>query len=535
MPETTVRGDLEWGTTPRLVRSAAERFGDAAAIEDGEITLGFSGLAAAADAAARAFMASGVERGDRVAIWAPNVWEWVVAALGLQAAGAALVPLNTRYKAREAAYILARSGARTLVTVNGFLGNDYVTMLRGATDVARELPALRDIIVLRGEAPLGCVGWYRFLARAADVSREASAARALEVKPGDLSDVLFTSGTTGHPKGVMCTHGQTLRAFRDWSEVIGLSAGDRYLVVNPFFHAFGYKAGWLSALMMGATTLPHPVFDAGQVLERIPRDRVTMLPGPPALFQAILAHPALETHDVSSLRLGVTGAAVIPVQLIVDMRERLGFDTVITGYGLTEASGVATMCRAGDDPETIASTSGRAIPETEVRVVDDAGAEVPRGEAGEVVVRGYNVMQGYLDDPEATAAAVDQEGWLRTGDIGVMNAAGYLRITDRKKDMFIVGGFNAYPAEIETLMLAHPDVAEVAVVGVPDDRLGEIGVAFVVRRGELDEEGLVGWCREEMANFKVPRRVVWVDALPRNALGKVTKFVLRERVAQEAS
>ena len=529
MPDATVRGDLEWGTTPRLVRGAAARFGDAAAIEDGEITLGFSALAAAADAAARAFMASGVERGDRVAIWAPNVWEWVVCALGLHAAGAALVPLNTRYKAREAAYILQRSEARALVTVNGFLGNSYVEMLRGAVDVKRELPALRDIIVLRGDAPDGCVDWYGFLGRAAGVTREASAARALGVTPDDLSDVLFTSGTTGRPKGVMCTHGQTLRSFRDWSEVVGLTAGDRYLVVNPFFHAFGYKAGWLSALMMGATTLPHPVFDAGQVLGRIPRDRVTMLPGPPALFQAILAHPDLGARDLSSLRLAVTGAAVIPVQLVVDMRERLGFDTVITGYGLTEASGVATMCRAGDDPETIATTSGRAIPDTEVRVVDDAGAEVARGEPGEVVVRGYNVMRGYLDDPEATAAAVDAEGWLHTGDIGVMDAAGYLRITDRKKDMFIVGGFNAYPAEIETLMLAHPDVVEVAVVGVPDERLGEVGVAFVVRKGDLDEAALVAWCREEMANFKVPRRVVWTDALPRNALGKVTKFVLREQ------
>ena len=517
MGETSVRGDLEWGTTPRLVRAAAERFGDAAAIEDGGRTLSFTELAAEVERAAAAFIASGIEPGDSVAIWAPNIWEWVVAALGLQSAGAALVPLNTRYKGKEAAWILTRSKARVLVTVSGFLGYDYVSML---ADEA--LPDLHHIVVLRGETPARCVAWADFLDRGTGVDPTA---RALAVKPDDLSDVLFTSGTTGHPKGVMCAHGQTLRAFRDWSEVVGLAAGDRYLVVNPFFHAFGYKAGWLSALMMGATVLPEPVFDAGRVLERIPTDRVSMLPGPPALFQMILTR--LGDHDVSSLRLAVTGAAVIPVQLILDMRERLGFETVITGYGLTEACGIATMCRYDDDPETIATTSGRAIPDTEVRVVDDAGAEVPRGEPGEVVVRGYNVMRGYLDAPVATAAAIDADRWLHTGDVGVMDARGYLRITDRKKDMFIVGGFNAYPAEIETLMLDHPQVREVAVVGVPDERLGEVGVAFVVRDPALTDEALVAWCRETMANFKVPRRVVWVDALPRNALGKVTKFVLR--------
>ena len=520
-------------TTPRLARRSAERFGDAAAIVDGDVTLSFTGLAAAADAAARAFIASGIEPGERVAIQAPNTWEWVVAALGLQSAGAALVPLNTRYKGREAAYILKRSGAKALVTVAGFLGHDYVEMLRGAVDVATELPALRDIVVIRGAAPPGTTGWYDFLGRAEGVTRAESEARALAVSADDLSDVLFTSGTTGHPKGVMCTHGQTLRVFADWSEVVGLRAGDRYLVVNPFFHAFGYKAGWLSCLLQGATVLPHAVFDAGQVLARVSADGATVLPGPPTLYQSFLAHPELDTFDLSTLRLAVTGAAVIPVSLVVAMRERLGFDTVITGYGLTEACGVATMCRFDDDPETIATTSGRALPGMEVQVVDEAGDEVPRGAPGEVVVRGYNVMKGYLDDPEQTAEAIDPEGWLHTGDIGVMDPRGYLRITDRKKDMFIVGGFNAYPAEIETLMLNHPGVAQVAVVGRPDDRLGEVAVAFVVPRGEVTPAEVVAWCREEMANFKVPREVVLVEALPTNAIGKVTRYVLRERVQQQ--
>ena len=313
--------------------------------------------------------------------------------------------------------------------------------------------------------------------------------------------------------------------------MVGLRAGDRYLVVAPFFHAFGYKAGWLSALIMGATILPQAVFDVSAVLARIGRDRVSMLPGPPALYQTILQSPDRAEHDLSSLRLAVTGAASIPVQLIRDMREVLGFETVITGYGLTEACGIATMCRFDDDPETIATTSGRAIPGVEVLVVDDSGAEVPRGEPGEVVVRGYNIMKGYLDDPEQTAETIDADGWLHTGDIGVMNERGYLRITDRKKDMFIVGGFNAYPAEIEHVLLTHPAIADAAVIGVPDPRLGEVGRAFVVAAAGSqvpETPELIAWCRERMANFKVPREVAVVEALPRNASGKVMKFVLRK-------
>ncbi len=302
--------------------------------------------------------------------------------------------------------------------------------------------------------------------------------------------------------------------------------------MNPFFHAFGYKAGWLASLLTGATVYPHAVFDAEAVLARVPRDRISMLPGPPALFQTVLARADLDTFDLSSLRLAVTGAAAIPVSLVEAMRDRLGFETVITGYGLTEACGIATMCRHDDDPHTIATTSGRAIPGIEVLAVDDAGKEVPRGEPGEIVVRGYNVMLGYFDQPEETAEAIDADGWLHTGDIGVMDERGYIAITDRKKDMFIVGGFNAYPAEIESLMSRHPAIAQSAVIGVPDDRLGEVGWAYVILRADVPDvtEGeLIAWCKEQMANYKVPRRVLFVDALPLNATGKVLKYELREQ------
>lgn len=494
-----MRGDQQFRHIPDVLAQAAARWPDHPAIEDG-ITLSFSALSERVRALTDSLRALGIVPGDRVAIWAPNCWEWVVVALAIHARGAALVPINTRYKGSEARFILDRSAAKAVFTVDGFLGLDFAGMLG---DV--EIPVIR----------LKTEDWDALLA-------SGTPGDAVDVQPDWPSDILFTSGTTGQPKGVVTSHAQSLRAFWDWSQVVGLSRTDRYLVVAPFFHCFGYKAGWLACLMAGATLLPQPTFDVDAVLARLARDRVSVLPGPPALYQTLLQRD-LSGHDLSSLRLAVTGAAVIPVTLIERMRSQLGFDTVITGYGLTEATGVATMCRFDDDPETIAKTSGRAIPDVEVRVVGPDGAAVPTGEPGEVVVRGYNVMSGYLDDPEATAEAV-RDGWLHTGDVGILNERGYLRITDRIKDMFIVGGFNAYPAEIEHALMEHPGVREAAVIGMPHPRLGEVACAFVV--GQPD--GLLEWCRDRMANFKVPRRVVSLDALPRNASGKVQKFKLRE-------
>ena len=531
------RGDLVWRTTPRLVRRAAEIHEGRAAVVDGDITLSYRDLAEAVHQAARAYLAAGIEAGDRVAVWAPNLVGWIVAALGAHSAGAVLIPLNTRFKGHEAGDVLLRGGARILVTVTDFLDNDYVALLReamgpatGAVPVAG-LPQLERIVVIRGAAATGTESWSDFLRSGDGIDSAAADARALAVEPQDLSDILFTSGTTGKPKGVMTAHGQNLRGFADWADVVGLREGDRYLIINPFFHAFGYKAGILAALMTGSTIYPQLVLDVPEVMRRVAADGITMLPGTPTLYQTILNHPDFGATDFSSLRLAVTGAAAIPVELILRMRAELHFDTIITGYGLTESCGIATMCRYDDDPETIANTSGRAIPSLEVRCVDDAGVEVARGEPGEVVIRGYAVMRGYLDDPEETAEAIDPQGWLHTGDIGVMDERGYLDITDRKKDMFIVGGFNAYPAEIENLMLANPTIAQVAVVGVPDERMGEVGVAFVVARHDqsVDPDELVAWCRKRMANYKAPARVVVVDALPLNATGKVLKYELRAR------
>jgi acyl-CoA synthetase (AMP-forming)/AMP-acid ligase II len=276
-------------------------------------------------------------------------------------------------------------------------------------------------------------------------------------------------------------------------------------------------------------------------MARIERERVTVLPGPPTVLQSILDHPRRKERDLSSLRLTTTGAASIPSELIRRLQSEGLFEVILTAYGLTESSGVVSISQPGDDPETIAHWSGSVIPGVEIRIVDDAGEEVARGEPGEILVRGFNVMKGYLDDPIATAEAIDEDGWLHSGDIGVLNEAGYIRVTDRKKDMFIVGGFNAYPAEIEDLLLAHPDLSQVAVVGAPDERMGEVGMAFVMPRPgcRIDPDELITFARARMANFKVPRLVEVVDAFPLNATGKVLKYELRERarraVEQQAS
>ncbi len=535
MSEEGTRADLRFGTIPAMLRTIAAERGDAEAVVDTSadpvMRLTYSEVRNKVDEVAAAVIAAGIERGDRVAIWAPNCWEWIVALLGLQSAGAVLVPLNTRYKGIEAADIIRRSGARLLFTVEGFLGNEYVSMLRAAS--VAELPDLEQIVVLRdgGVTPEGTMTLAEFVATGSAIGADEVTARIESLTGDDLSDLLFTSGTTGAPKGVKLTHAQTLRAFGDWADIGGLRPEDRYLCINPFFHAFGYKAGIVASFMTGATLVPMATFDLDAVADLIEAERISVIPGPPTIYQTLLNHPGFDTDRASTLRLAVTGAAVVPVELVERMRSELGFDTVVTAYGMTEASGCATICRREDSAETISTTSGRAFPGMEVKVVDDDGWALPAGEAGEVWVRGYNVMSGYFNDAEQTAETLTPDGWLRTGDVGVMTADGYLTITDRKKDMFIVGGFNAYPAEIERLLLGHPDVAQAAVVGVPDERMGEVGYAFVIpTHGSSPDPGaIVAWSREHMANFKAPRFVEVVDELPLNASGKVLKYELRDR------
>jgi acyl-CoA synthetase (AMP-forming)/AMP-acid ligase II len=328
------------------------------------------------------------------------------------------------------------------------------------------------------------------------------------------------------------THGRSLGVGVDWVAMTGLRTGDRYLMVNPYFHMFGFKAGILACVASGATMLPEPVFDVDRVLARVAAERITVLPGAPTIYHSILEHPDRARYDLSSLRVAVTGAADIPVDLIRRIRKELPFSVIVSGYGMTEV-GTATSTSPGDDAETVATTVGRPRPGFEVRIVDpNSGERTAPGSVGEVVLRGPTTMVGYADDPAGTAAALTDDGWLRTGDLGYFGSDGCLRIAGRTKDMFIVGGFNAYPAEIENMLIEHADIDQAAVIGVPDERLGEVGMAFIVPSSPtLSVDEVIAWSRERMANYKVPRVVELIDALPRNASGKVEKNTLRARAA----
>ncbi len=515
-------------TLPALVTWAARRYGSCTAIKEGDTSVTYQELASVSQRAAAAFIAAGLEKGDRAAIWAPNMSEWIEAAIGLLSAGGVLVPLNNRLQGSEAADILRRSGACMLFTYTSLEKGAPLDMLAN-----EDLPALSARVLLRG-SDKRATSWSAFLAGSDGVDTGLVSERAAAVQPDDTADMLFTSGTTGKPKGVLCSHQQNIRVFKTWGETVGLRSDDNYLIINPFFHTFGYKAGWLASIIFGSTTLPVMAFHKEAAMAQIERDKVTMLPGAPSLYEMLLADPARDKYDLSSLRLGVTGAAAVPVKLVEDMRKVLGFETVVTAYGLTESTGVVSICRPDDDAETIATTSGRAIDGVEAKCADpDTGNEVPRGSEGEIWVRGYNVMQGYFEMPEATAETITADGWLRTGDIGVMDERGYLRITDRLKDMYIMNGENVYPAEVEKTLFGLEGVAQVAVIGVPRQPQGEVGMAFVVQKpgASLNREDIIDYCGQHLARYKTPFYVQFVESLPLNAAGKVVKPELKAQAA----
>ncbi|MEO9327974.1 FadD3 family acyl-CoA ligase [Gordonia aurantiaca] len=532
MAQTSVLASLPTITTPAALHHAAQSWPDRIAIVDGQwhpsahphLELTWAEFHGSVRAFAAALVASGIRAGDRVAIWSPNSFHWPIAALGIHYAGATLVPLNTRYTTGEAIEIIERSGARGLVVSGEFLGADHAAQL---FDEHRDrLPGLvvRVPLTSRGApVPDGAIDWHDFLEReTADALAEADR-RAGSVSPDDISDILFTSGTTGKSKGVLATHRQTLSGAHAWGSNGGLHPGDRYLMVNPYFHTFGYKAGILPSVLFGVTMLPLAVYSPEQAMKLVSDERATIFPGAPTIFQTILDDPKRSEYDLSTLRLVVTGASIVPVVLVERLQSELGVETVITAYGLTEASGFVSTCTPDDDDETVANTCGRAFEGMEIKLADN----------GEVLARGDMVMVGYLDDPEATAATIDTDGWLHTGDIGTIDENGNLKITDRLKDMYICGGFNVYPAEVEQTLARLDGVTESAVVGVPDERLGEVGRAYItVRDGvDLTEEKVIAFAKEHLANFKVPRSVVFVDSFPRNASGKILKRELTHGIS----
>ena len=374
------------------------------------------------------------------------------------------------------------------------------------------------------------VPWDEFLGAGKAVPAGVIDARITSLSPDDPAYVLYTSGTTGRPKGAVLSHASNLSCVENLRRSWAVGRGDRSYAILPFCHIFGLNGGFLIATYAGATTVIANHFDAEQMLHTLQSERITCLPGPPTIFQAILAHPRRAEFDLSALRAAFLASTVLPESLLRAILDHGLAATIATGYGLTEGGPVA-LSRPGDDPSVIATTAGVVGRGVELKIVDDAGTELPLGEPGEILVRSPMNMLGYLDDPEQTTAAFDADGFLLTGDVGTLDADGYVRVTDRKKDVFLVGGFSAYPAEIERMLARHPAVGQVAVVGAPDERLGEVGVAFVVPASgqTVDPNDVIAFAREAMANFKVPRQVVVVDELPMTSSLKVKKDALRAR------
>ena len=506
-------------TIPAAVASAAREFGDAEALaEPGGRRLSYRELHERVGEVARALIADGIAPGDRVAVWCPNTTAWVLAALGSLTAGATLVPVSTRFTGAEALDVISRSGCRALFVDDDFLGVDRLAALRAAAAAAKPGPG-GSLAGLALVVRVGGADWKSFVERKLATLRPYAAARAAAVSAEDVSDILFTSGTTGRSKGAMSSHRSALSVARAWAEHAGLTEGDRYLVVNPFFHSFGLKAGILACLVSGAVMVPLPVFDAAAAMRVIETERITVLPGAPTIYQAILDHPERDRFDLSSLRLAVTGAANVP--------DRAGRADVPRA----QLPGGADRLRAdrggGGDHVPAGRRPGDRGPHLRAARRPDSRLRI--GETGEVLLRGPNLMLGYLDDPVATAEAIDPDGWLHTGDVGRLDPAGYLTITDRLKDMYICGGFNVYPAEVEQVLARLDGVADSAVVGVPDERLGEVGRAYIVSLAgqALSQDAVIDFCRQRLANYKVPRQVVFRDALPRNPSGKVLKRLLR--------
>lgn len=545
------RFDLLCGSVPGALLRTARRVPDAVATVDATARRTYRQLADDALDAVSAMVALGVRPGDRVAVWGPNSVAWILAALGAQGAGAALLPLNTRFTGHEVLDILRRAAPRLLLVTPEVAGRDLLADLAGAGSLPL---CVETVVVLAGPARPGHASWADLVAGVPAGGRAAARGRIARVGPDDVSDIMFTSGTTGRSRGVVARHGQTLRAHGYLGMLLGLAPGERYLVVPPFFHSFGYKAGWMACLVHGATVLPVERYDADEVLRAVERERVTVLSGPPTLFVDLFAAAARCAFDLSSLRATIPSAAKVPAELIHRLRRELGFETILSGYGLTEATALVTSCLPGDTAEDIAGTVGRPVPGVEVSLVGPDGAQVPPGEAGELLVRGYVVSPGRWTDvpprppaagaspgslvvgaqegPAALPPVADAAGWLRTGDVATRDERGYLRIVDRLTDMYVSGGFNVYPAEIELVLAGHPAVAAAAVVGVPDGRLGEVGVAYVIpgtagARAGLEAE-LVRWLRERVAHYKVPREVRIVPSLPRTAMMKIRKNVLRD-------
>ncbi|SCX39050.1 fatty-acyl-CoA synthase [Klenkia marina] len=481
-------------------------------------------LVADVDAFALGLHALGVEKGERVGIWAPNCAEWVFVQYGTAKLGVVLVNINPAYRTHELSYVLQQAGISVLVAAPKFKTSDYRAMV---AEVRDECPALREVLFL------GDPEWERLMATGRAADRGFLAERETELSADDPINIQYTSGTTGFPKGATLTHHNLLNNGFFVGEGCGYTEADRVCIPVPYYHCFGMGMGNLGATSHGSTmVIPAPGFDPALTLQAVQDERCTSLYGVPTMFIAELALPDFASYDLSSLRTGIMAGSPCPVEVMKRVVDEMGMTEVTIAYGMTETSPVSTQTGADDDLDRRTSTVGRTHPHLESKVVDpETGLTVPRGTAGELCTRGYSVMLGYWDAPEKTAEVIDAARWMHTGDLAVMDAEGYLNIVGRIKDMVIRGGENVYPREIEEFLYSHPDIADVQVIGVPDAKYGEELMAWVQLRAgapELTAEALKEFCTGKLAHYKVPRYVKVVDTFPMTVTGKVRKVEMRQ-------
>jgi fatty-acyl-CoA synthase len=483
---------------------------------------------AAVDEVARGLLALGLEVGDRIGIWSPNCAEWVLVQYATAKAGVILVNINPAYRTSELAYALNQSGCRMLIAAQAFKTSNYEAMIE---EVRGDLPALEKVILL------GTDGWDALVAGAAAVSDDALRERMAGLQFDDPINIQYTSGTTGFPKGATLSHHNILNNGYFIGEACRYTDADAVCIPVPFYHCFGMVLGNLACTTHGAAiVIPEAGFEPGATLEAVAAERCTGLYGVPTMFIAELDHPDFEKYDLSSLRTGIMAGSPCPVEVMKQVVSRMHMEEVTIAYGMTETSPVSTQTVPEDSLEHRVSSVGRVHPHVEVKIIDpESGRVVGRGVPGELCTRGYSLMTGYWNDPERTAEAIDQAGWMHTGDLATMDADGYVNIVGRIKDMIIRGGENIYPREIEEFLYTHPDVSDVQVIGVPDVKYGEELMAWVkVREGaSLTEDALKDFCKGKIAHYKVPRYIRFTDEFPMTVTGKIQKFKMREQAVAE--
>ncbi|MCY8671733.1 AMP-binding protein [Bacillus haynesii] len=494
---------------------------------------------------AKGLMALGIDKGEHVAIWASNTPEWLTAQFATAKTGAVLVTVNTNYQLSELEYVLKQSDATTLILMESYRGTSYIDILYKLIPELKEsepgrlaserLPFLKNIILMGDKRHPGMYLWDDILKLSGAVSEKTLDGRMERLKEHDVINMQYTSGTTGFPKGVMLTHSNLANNAANIAECMNLSKKDRMCIPVPFFHCFGCVLGNLACVTAGATMVPVQEFSPKEVLSAVETEKCTALHGVPTMFIAELNDQDFASYDLSSLRTGIMAGSNCPIEVMKNVIDNMGMSEITIAYGQTEASPVITQTRANDSLKRRVETVGRALPNVEVKITEPGtNQEVARGVQGELCTRGYHVMKGYYKNPEATAAVIDEEGFLHTGDLAVMDEKGYCRITGRLKDMIIRGGENIYPREIEEFLYKHPNILDVQIVGVPDETFGEEVSAWIKLKSgaSMTADELKAYCKGKIARYKIPRYIAFVEEFPMTASGKVQKFKLREQALE---